>query len=108
MGPGETAYLSSKAAKSIPLWRDYLTNVGLLDLDIDRFLAKATGTGGKPASTLPNFGFAISGGGARAGLVGAGVLNAFDGRNPEAQSERTGGLLQLANYAAGLSGYVTR
>ncbi|KAG0148746.1 hypothetical protein CROQUDRAFT_669776 [Cronartium quercuum f. sp. fusiforme G11] len=102
LSAGETDYLATKAAKSIPLWRDYLSQVGLLDFDIDRFLG-FTGPG-RPALTLPNFGFAISGGGARAGLVGAGILNGFDLRNEEAKKAKTGGLLQLANYAVGLSG----
>ncbi|KAH9810304.1 lysophospholipase catalytic domain-containing protein [Melampsora americana] len=71
LNANELEYVNQKSSKSIPLWKDYLSNVG---------------------------------GGARAGLVGAGVLNGFDGRNPEAQRMKTGGLLQLANYAAGLSG----
>ncbi|EGG10708.1 uncharacterized protein MELLADRAFT_103198 [Melampsora larici-populina 98AG31] len=100
----ELEYVNQKSSKSIPLWRDYLSNVGLIDFDVDLFLSNATKDSNQASKSLPNFGFAISGGGARAGLVGAGVLNGFDGRNPEAHKMRTGGLLQLANYAAGLSG----
>ncbi|KNZ55942.1 hypothetical protein VP01_253g12 [Puccinia sorghi] len=104
LNPGEAKYVLSKAQKSLPLWRTYLENAGLLGFNIDEFLSAAAQKGGTPAVTLPNFGFALSGGGARAGLVGAGILNAFDSNNPAAVEAKTGGILQLANYAAGLSG----
>lgn len=48
----------------------------------------------------PCSGIAISGGGLRASLYGAGTLSALDGRN----SSTAGPLLQLASYLAGLSG----
>ncbi|EFP83202.2 Lysophospholipase 1 [Puccinia graminis f. sp. tritici] len=104
LNSGEAEYVLTKAQKSLPLWRTYLENAGLLGFNVDDFLSEATQNGGTPAVTLPNFGFAISGGGARAGLVGAGILNAFDSNNPAAVEAKTGGILQLANYAAGLSG----
>ncbi|KAI9605710.1 hypothetical protein H4Q26_004075 [Puccinia striiformis f. sp. tritici PST-130] len=104
LNSGEAEYVLTKAQKSLPLWRTYLDNAGLLGFDVDEFLSEATRNGGTPAVTLPNLGFALSGGGARAGLVGAGILNAFDSNNPAAVTAKTGGILQLANYAAGLSG----
>ncbi|KAH9810274.1 lysophospholipase catalytic domain-containing protein [Melampsora americana] len=104
LNANELEYVNQKSSKSIPLWKDYLSNVGLIDFDLDLFLSNAKKDLNQASKSLPNFGFAMSGGGARAGLVGAGVLNGFDGRNPEAQRMKTGGLLQLANYAAGLSG----
>lgn len=55
-------------------------------------------------STGPNVGIAASGGGFRAALVGAGVFDAFDGRNATAVSAGTGGILQTASYMTGLSG----
>ncbi|MBW0517648.1 hypothetical protein O181_057363 [Austropuccinia psidii MF-1] len=104
LNPGEAEYISSKAQKSIPLWRDYLLRAGILGLDVDEFLSNAVKNQGIPSVTLPNFGIAMSGGGARAGLVAAGVLNAFDLNNPAAVTAKTGGILQLSNYIAGLSG----
>lgn len=52
----------------------------------------------------PTVGIAVSGGGFRAALVGAGMFNAFDGRNKSAVKAGTGGVLQLASYMTGLSG----
>lgn len=48
-------------------------------------------------------GIAISGGGYRAMLTGAGVLSAFDDRTPGSQLHM-GGLLQATTYMAGISG----
>ena len=56
------------------------------------------------ASSLPRLGIAASGGGYRATFVGAGELNALDGRNVTSSQVGTGGLLQAADYLAGLSG----
>lgn len=55
-------------------------------------------------SELPRLGIAASGGGYRATFVGAGELNALDRRNETAREVGTGGLLQAADYLAGLSG----
>ena len=57
------------------------------------------------ASLLPNYGIAVSGGGYRALLTGAGALAAFDDRSPDATEEgQVGGILQGATYLSGLSG----
>ncbi|UZJ55172.1 hypothetical protein CBS101457_004492 [Exobasidium rhododendri] len=55
-------------------------------------------------SNLPKVGIAVSGGGYRAMLHGSGYLMGLDSRNTTAQSRGTAGFLQLADYAAGLSG----
>lgn len=47
---------------------------------------------------------AVSGGGYRAALYGAGTLSGFDSRNTSSSSAGTGGLLQLTTYLSGLSG----
>lgn len=52
----------------------------------------------------PTVGIAVSGGGFRAALVGAGTFNALDGRNTTAVQAGTGGVWQLASYMTGLSG----
>lgn len=57
-----------------------------------------------PQHTGPTVGIAVSGGGFRAALVGAGIFNAFDQRNKTAVKAGTGGILQLASYMTGLSG----
>lgn len=51
---------------------------------------------------LPNIGIAISGGGYRAMLNGAGVLEAFDDRTPNSTSSgQLGGVLQSTTYLSG-------
>jgi lysophospholipase len=57
------------------------------------------------SSTLPNIGIAVSGGGYRALMNGAGFLAAADNRtNNATNTGQIGGLLQSATYVAGLSG----
>jgi lysophospholipase len=56
-------------------------------------------------SALPNIGLAVSGGGYRALMNGAGFLAAADNRTSNATNRgQIGGLLQSATYLAGLSG----
>jgi len=60
---------------------------------------------GNNASALPNIGIAVSGGGYRALMNGAGALAAFDSRTPNSTNVgQLGGLMQSATYLAGLSG----
>ncbi|KAH9817171.1 lysophospholipase catalytic domain-containing protein [Melampsora americana] len=103
LSQGEAAYISSKANLSIPLWSDFLKKAGLKDFDVVSFLDKASKTGAFAGDTVPNIALALSGGGNRALLYSSSILDAFDSRNPEAMKARTGGILQLANYATGLS-----
>jgi lysophospholipase len=59
----------------------------------------------KNVSALPNIGIAVSGGGYRALMNGAGFLAAADNRTNNATNRgQIGGLLQSATYLAGLSG----
>lgn len=53
---------------------------------------------------MPNLGLALSGGGLRALCFGGSILEAFDSRNEKANEAKVGGILQLANYAVGVSG----
>jgi len=56
-------------------------------------------------SALPTLGIAVSGGGYRALMNGAGVLSAFDERSSGSTDESgVGGVLQSATYLSGLSG----
>ena len=103
ISPGEHGYTTEKANKSIPLWQSYLNRLRLQDFNVTQFLESAISNGGAPGETLPNIAFATSGGGDRALLFSASMLDAFDFRNEEAVEARTGGILQLANYATGLS-----
>lgn len=55
-------------------------------------------------SNIPKVGIAVSGGGYRAMLYGAGVIQGWDARNSTSSSRGLGGVLQRADYFAGLSG----
>ena len=56
-------------------------------------------------SSLPNIAIAVSGGGYRACLNGAGAIQAFDNRESNSTAPgHLGGLLQAATYFSGLSG----
>ncbi|KAH9455027.1 hypothetical protein Pst134EA_033081 [Puccinia striiformis f. sp. tritici] len=103
ISPGEQQYTSEKANNSIPLWERYLRGLRLQEFNVTQFLEPALNTRGLAGKTLPNIAFATSGGGDRALLYSASMLDAFDLRNKEAVDARTGGILQLANYATGLS-----
>ncbi|RKO85654.1 lysophospholipase, partial [Blyttiomyces helicus] len=76
-------------------WAEYLSRAGLTDFPTDAFLAQPR---------LPRVGIAISGGGNRACLVGAGVVQAADARVPGSVAAGTGGILQLSTYISALSG----
>ncbi|KNZ63670.1 hypothetical protein VP01_1115g2 [Puccinia sorghi] len=95
----EVDYIMAKAGKSSKLWETYLTRVGLTDFDIANFTARSRPA--VPGETLPNIGIAMSGGGIRALIGGAGILDAFDNRNPQAVRAGTAGILQLTNYITG-------
>ncbi|KAH9814792.1 lysophospholipase [Melampsora americana] len=100
----ESEYIHQRTSKSIPHWRRYLKGANLTDFNIDHFLNRAEKEGAKAGWNLPNIGIALSGGGPRAALLGASIVHTFDARNPEAMQAGTGGIMQLMNYVAGLSG----
>lgn len=81
--------------------RDLLGRMNIPGLDTDDYI----NTHRDNASALPTIAIAASGGGYRAMLNGAGVMEAFDSRTPNSTAEgQLGGLLQSATYVAGLSG----
>ena len=81
--------------------KDFLGRLNINGLDTDQYINRLQNN----LSSLPNIGIAISGGGYRAMLNGAGVLEAFDSRTPNSTSAgQLGGLLQSATYLSGLSG----
>jgi lysophospholipase len=95
LSSGESSYVSSRTSQALPnAWRSYLggnaTNTGY-NLDV---LLRSP----------PRMGIAVSGGGYRAALFGAGVISALDSRNASAVAAGTGGVLQSATYISGLSG----
>ncbi|KAK3699040.1 Lysophospholipase 1 [Vermiconidia calcicola] len=97
----ETSWLDVRRKATIAPMRDLLGRLNIAGLNTDQYINSHRNN----ISDLPNIGIAISGGGYRAMLNGAGVIEAFDDRTPNATSNgHLGGLLQSATYLAGLSG----
>ena len=81
--------------------RDLLKRLDIPGFNSDDYLRGATAN----SSALPNIGLAISGGGYRAMLNGAGALAAWDARSSGSDADgNLGGLLQSSTYLSGLSG----
>jgi lysophospholipase len=81
--------------------KGFFGHIQIKDFDAVSYLDKISNN----TSLVPNIGIAISGGGYRALMNGAGALKAFDGRTENATAKgQLGGLLQSATYLAGLSG----
>ncbi|KAF9811023.1 hypothetical protein IEO21_06727 [Rhodonia placenta] len=107
LSDGEHAYVAGRRSEVLPgAWGSYLAAVlksmtGVTNLPeyVTDILGGTYGERG-----YPHFGIVTSGGGYRAAIFGAGVLNTLDGRNTTSVEAGTGGLLQAATYLAGLSG----
>lgn len=81
--------------------RDFLGRLNITGLDTNKYIDDHANN----ASALPNIAIAASGGGYRAMLNGAGVVQAFDSRTENSTGPgQLGGLLQSTTYLAGLSG----
>lgn len=93
LSSGETAYIAGRAQGLPQAWKDWLGDGSHLGYDLSKF-----------AAAFPKVGIAVSGGGFRASLFGAGIVAAFDGRNDTARDKGSGGLLQVTQYMSGLSG----
>lgn len=101
LSSNETSWLKGRREKSLSAMKDFFGHVTVGDYDVGAYLDKHSGN----SSNLPNVGIAISGGGWRALMNGAGAVKAFDSRTFNAStSGHLGGLLQSATYISGLSG----
>jgi lysophospholipase len=102
----ESAYVSSRKSSVIPKsWKAYLGNVEAQarknHVTLPSYVSSIL-SGSE--SKAPQLGIATSGGGYRAAIFGAAVLNALDGRNSSSAKAGIGGLLESATYLSGLSG----
>ncbi|KAL5520214.1 hypothetical protein ACEPAG_9427 [Sanghuangporus baumii] len=103
LGPDESAYISARESSVLPdAWNTYLHNV--LSNSNSSLPSYVSSILSSSSSSFPKFGIAVSGGGYRAAIFGAGVLNALDSRNASSSALGTGGLLQAATYLSSLSG----
>lgn len=97
----ETEWLQRRRNNTVAPMRDLLTRVNIPNFDTGSYIDSVASN----ASALPNIGIAMSGGGWRALMNGAGAIKAFDSRTPNNTGDgKLGGLLQSATYLAGLSG----
>ena len=97
----ETAWLEKRRNNTITPMKALLARLNITNFDASSYIQNHS----KNASALPNIGIAVSGGGWRALLNGAGAIEAFDSRTPKSTTAgHLGGLLQSSNYLAGLSG----
>jgi lysophospholipase len=106
LNPQEAAYISARKSNVLPnAWKTYLSNLETTNASLPSYVSDIlSGNGTSGTAVYPNLGIACSGGGWRATMFGAGVLNALDGRNESSVAFGTGGLLQAAQYITGLSG----
>jgi hypothetical protein len=96
----ETAWLGLRRNNIVWSMRDLLARANIIGLDTNSYIDKLIN-----ASALPIIGIAISGGGYRALMNGAGAIAAFDNRTTNSTLQgHLGGLLQASTYVSGLSG----
>lgn len=90
----EARYVDSHADVALPALREYLSRAfeGKQQYDVNKLLVKP-----------PRIGMALSGGGFRAMLTGAGVMKAFK-RESTTPTDSFRGLLDASLYISGLSG----
>ena len=101
LSANETAWLPIRRNQTVAPMTEWLARMNISGFDVASYMNKVSGN----ASTLPNIGIAVSGGGYRALMNGAGFLAAADNRtNNATNTGQIGGLLQSATYVAGLSG----
>jgi lysophospholipase len=85
----------------MPALMDVLERANITGLDVRAYIQNL----GDSGLILPRMGIAVSGGGYRALMNGAGAISAFDNRTANSTAPgQLGGLLQAATYLSGLSG----
>ncbi|TQV96675.1 hypothetical protein V2A60_002940 [Cordyceps javanica] len=101
LSPEEKAWLPIRRKETITHIKDFLKRAAIPNFDSEKYLQNVDSN----SSALPNIGIAVSGGGYRAMLNGAGAIKAFDSRSAGSTDKgNLGGLLQSATYLSGLSG----
>jgi lysophospholipase len=101
LSPNETSWLEKRRNATIDPMRTLLNRMNITGFDVNSWFDDHANN----ATELPNIGIAVSGGGWRALLNGAGAVEAFDSRTTNnTGAGQIGGLLQSATYLAGLSG----
>ncbi|KAL2130121.1 hypothetical protein VTI74DRAFT_6883 [Chaetomium olivicolor] len=101
LSKSESDWLAKRRPNTVDPMIQFLKRAAIEGFDAEAYIKKvATGV-----KDLPNIGIAISGGGYRALMNGAGFVSAADSRTPGTTDKGgIGGLLQASTYLAGLSG----
>jgi lysophospholipase len=101
LSPNEATWLQIRRNNTIWALRDFLGRSNISGFDASQYIDRVATN----SSELPSIGIAVSGGGYRALMVGAGVLAAFDNRTTNSTATgQLGGLLQASTYLSALSG----
>ncbi|KAM3485498.1 hypothetical protein MY8738_001264 [Beauveria namnaoensis] len=101
IGPDEKTWLPKRRKETIPYMRRLIKRLAITDFDSENYFTNVTHNSTK----LPNIAIAISGGGYRAMVGGAGAIASWDARSAGSEEKgNLGGLLQSATYISGLSG----
>ncbi|CEL04962.1 Putative Lysophosphoplipase A [Aspergillus calidoustus] len=101
LSSNETQWVHSRHRQIISPMRDLLGRLNITGFNASAYMDIVSSN----TSNVPNIGIAVSGGGYRAMLNGAGALKAFDSRTSNSTATgHLGGLLQSATYVSALSG----
>jgi lysophospholipase len=101
ISPSEVAWLQKRRNNTVEPMIEFLSRMNISGFDATSYVNGVKGI----ASQLPNIGIAVSGGGYRALMNGAGFVAAADNRTSNSTNTgQVGGLLQATTYLAGLSG----
>ncbi|KAI0126909.1 lysophospholipase catalytic domain-containing protein [Xylariales sp. AK1849] len=97
----ESDWLKTRRQNTLSPMIDFLSASNITDFDAESYINNNKGN----LTNIPNIALAVSGGGYRALMNGAGFIAAADSRVPGASDAHgLGGLLQSSTYFAGLSG----
>ncbi|KAI0505821.1 lysophospholipase [Xylaria bambusicola] len=101
LSPSETAWLKKRRPNTLDPMKSFFKLANIPDFDAVNYVQSNSNN----FSVVPNVGIAVSGGGYRALLNGAGFIAAADARTPgSTDAGGIGNLLQASTYLAGLSG----
>ncbi|KAI1155819.1 lysophospholipase [Nemania diffusa] len=101
LSPSEVQWLQKRRANTIDPMVAFFKLANITDFDAAGYVQSNSNN----FSVVPNIGLAVSGGGYRALMNGAGFIAAADARTPgSTTSGGIGNLLQASTYLAGLSG----
>lgn len=101
LSSSERDWLIKRRAATVQPMKDFMSRANIAGFDAESYLNDQA----KNVANLPNIAIAVSGGGYRALMNGAGVLAGMDDRTAGSTDQGgLGGLLQSTTYLAGLSG----